>query len=243
MRNRRQASEAYPNWPPYADRYAAGRVLAALLATYRDREDVLVLGLPRGGVPVAFEVARALKAPLDVFLVRKLGVPNHQELAMGAIASGGMRVLNEDVVEGLNISAEIVERVTLREQQELTRRERAFRGSHAFPSVKGRTVLLIDDGIATGATMRAAAEAVRRMQPARLVVAIPVASSDTCRQFRGEVDGMVCALTPDSFRSVGDWYADFSPTSDEEVCALLRDASGHLQKLNSNKEPVAHEKK
>src|SRR5438874_6038364 len=176
----------------YADRSEGGRILATRLTEYRDRADVLVLALPRGGVPVGYEVARALHAPLDVFLVRKLGVPGHEELAMGAIASGGVRVLNPDVVEHLHIPESIIDAVAEREQADLERRAREYRGSRPPPDVRGRTVILVDDGLATGSSMRAAAAALRRQQPARIVVAVPVAAPPTCREFRGEVDDVVC---------------------------------------------------
>ncbi len=206
---------------PFRDRADAGQQLAARLAAYAGRPDVLVLALPRGGVPVAYAVARALPAPLDVFLVRKLGVPGHEELAMGAIASGGVRVLNRDVVEGLNIPEHVVEAVTAREAQELERREHLYRGDRPFPAVVGSSVILIDDGLATGATMRAAVAALRQQGPARLVVAVPVAAAPTCDAFRREVDEIVCLLTPEPFLAVGHWYEDFSPTTDEEVHDLL----------------------
>jgi len=205
----------------FRDRAEAGQQLAALLAAYAHRPDLLVLALPRGGVPVAYEVARALDAPLDVFLVRKLGVPGHEELAMGAIASGGVRVLNDDVVESLRIPLSIVDQVTEREQEELQRRERAYRGDRPPPDVRGRTVILVDDGLATGSTMRAAAAAVRRQQPARVVVAVPVAAASTCDALRTEVDEVACVLTPEPFYAVGIWYEDFSQTTDDEVRDLL----------------------
>src|SRR5207237_1340609 len=180
----------------FKDRTEAGRMLAERLAAYEDRSDVIVLALPRGGVPVAFEVAQALSAPLDVFLVRKLGVPGHEELAMGAIASEGVRVLNEDVVQMLRIPDEVIDAVAAKEQQELERRERLYRDHRPALEVRGRTVILIDDGLATGSTMRAAAAALRNRQPARLVVAVPVAASSTCDEFKAEVDEVICAVTP-----------------------------------------------
>src|SRR5687767_11650714 len=198
----------------FQDRYDAGRYLAFHLAAYGNRPDVLVLALPRGGVPVAYEVARALNVPLDVFLVRKLGVPGHEELAMGAIATGGIVVLNRELADDLRISADEIERVAAREVQELARRERAYRDGRPAPDVRGRTVILVDDGLATGSTMRAAAQAVRMQGPARTVVAVPVAAVQTCDEFRGEVDEVVCARTPLPFYAVGLWYDDFSPTSD-----------------------------
>jgi predicted phosphoribosyltransferase len=209
----------------FRDRTEAGRVLAAELSAYADRPDVIVLALPRGGVPVAFEVARALHAPLDVFLVRKLGVPGHEELAMGAIATGGVRVLNEDVVRALNIPDEVIDLVAAEEQQELERRERAYRDDRPLPEVRGRTVILVDDGLATGSSMRAAVAALRHLGPARIVVAVPVAAADTCTEFQHEVDDVVCARTPEPFYGVGLWYDDFSQTTDEEVHALLERAA------------------
>jgi len=205
----------------FRDRTDAGRRLAARMTEYAGRSDVLVLALPRGGVPVAFEVARALRAPLDVFLVRKLGVPGQEELAMGAIASGGVRVVNEDVVRHLGIPPEVIDAVAAREQGELERRERAYRDERPAPDVRGRTVILVDDGLATGSTMRAAALALRQQGPARVVVAVPVASREACEEFRGEVDDIVCAATPEPFMGVGRWYEDFSQTTDEEVRELL----------------------
>jgi predicted phosphoribosyltransferase len=210
---------------PFHDRSEAGRVLAEYLSAYAHRPDVLVLALPRGGVPVAFEVARALDAPLDVFLVRKLGVPGHEELAMGAIATGGMRVLNDEVLRGAGIPSQIVDTVATREQRELERRERAYRDGRPAPTVAGRTVILVDDGLATGATMRAAVAALRLQTPARIVVAVPVAAPQTRDEFRSEVDEIVCALTPDPFWAVGFWYEEFSATTDDEVRDLLARAA------------------
>ena len=205
----------------FRDRTEAGRLLAERLRRYAGRSDLLVLGLPRGGVPVAYEVAQALGAPLDVFLVRKLGVPGHEEVAMGAIATGGVRVVNEAFVRELGITSEAIERVAASEQRELDRRERAYRGSRPPPDVAGKTVILVDDGLATGSTMRAAAEALRRQKPARIVVGVPVAAPETCRELESLVDDVVCAVTPRPFLAVGRWYQDFSETSDEEVRALL----------------------
>jgi predicted phosphoribosyltransferase len=205
----------------FADRREAGMVLAKKLAAYAGRDDVVVLALPRGGVPVAYEVAEALNVPIDVFLVRKLGVPGHEELAMGAIASGGTRVLNERTIEYLRIPEEIIEAVAEREQRELERREREYRGSKPPVNVAGKTVIVIDDGLATGASMRAAAVALRRMEPAKIVVAVPVAADETCHTFRSEVDTIVCAITPEPFYGVGMWYRDFSQTTDDEVRDLL----------------------
>ncbi len=210
--------------PPFADRLDAGRQLAGHLRRYAHRADVTVLGLPRGGVPVAYEVARALHAPLDIFVVRKLGVVNQQELAMGAVASGGVRVLNRAIVRELNISQEQIDTVTAAEMQELERREAAYRDDRPPLAVAGRTVIVVDDGLATGASMHAAIQALRRLNPARLVVAVPVASVETCERFRREVDDVVCAITPKPFHAVGQWYGDFSQTSDDQVRELLADA-------------------
>ncbi|HEU4620478.1 MAG TPA: erythromycin esterase family protein [Gammaproteobacteria bacterium] len=205
----------------FRNRREAGRRLAAHLTAYANRPDVLVLALPRGGVPVAFEVARALKAPLDVFLVRKLGVPGYEELAMGAIATGGVRVLNEEVVKGLDIPDYLIDAVAAKEQEELRRRERLYRGSRPLPDIRGRTVILVDDGLATGATMLAAVKALRQQQPARIVVAVPTAAADTCEKLRAEADEVICAITPTPFYGVGRWYEDFSQTTDQEVRDLL----------------------
>ena len=206
----------------FHDRKEAGQLLAQRLLHYANRPDVLVLGLPRGGVPVAYEVAQALHAPLDVMLVRKLGVPGQEELAMGAIASGGRRVLNAEVVQGLGIPPRVLEAVTAREQRELARRERLYRGDRPGFDVRGRTVILVDDGLATGATMRAAIAALRQQQPARVVVAVPVAPPSVCQELRAVADEVVCLLTPEPFFGVGAWYDDFSPTTDEEVSRLLQ---------------------
>lgn len=205
----------------FRDRSDAGRVLATHLAAYAGRPDVLVLALPRGGVPVAFEVAQALDAPLDVFLVRKLGVPGHEELAMGAIASGGIRVVNPTVVHDLRIDQDTIDAVAAREEQELARREAAYRGGRPEPDVAGRSAILVDDGLATGATMRAAIAALRQRGPRRTVVAVPVAAAATCDELRREVDEVVCVRAPQMFYAVGTWYADFSPTTDGEIHALL----------------------
>jgi putative phosphoribosyl transferase len=205
----------------YRNRIDAGKQLAARLGEYADRDDVLVLALPRGGVPVAFEVAKALQAPLDVFLVRKLGVPGHEELAMGAIATGGVRVLNDDVVNYLRIPDDEIDAVAELELKELERREQAYRGKRAEPEVRGKTVILVDDGLATGSTMRAAAVALREQNPAKIVVAVPVSAAQTCDEYRMGVDEIVCAKTPEPFMGVGMWYRDFSQTTDEEVSDLL----------------------
>jgi putative phosphoribosyl transferase len=208
----------------FANRREAGRILASLLMKYADRDDVLVLALPRGGVPVGFEVAQALRAPLDVFIVRKLGVPGHDELAMGAIATGGVRVLNDDVVISLELEPEVIDAVAAREAKELARRERLYRGARPAPDVHGRTVILVDDGLATGSTMRAAVAALRKQRPARIVVAVPVAAPETCEEFKTEVDEVVCAATPRMFNGVGRWYEEFSQTTAEEVHELLAQA-------------------
>jgi predicted phosphoribosyltransferase len=208
----------------FANRREAGRILASLVMKYADRDDVLVLALPRGGVPVAFEVARALNVPLDVFIVRKLGVPGHDELAMGAIATGGVRVLNEDVVISLELEPDVIDAVAAREKKELARRERLYRGARPAPDVHGRTVILVDDGVATGSTMRAAVAALRKQRPARIVVAVPVAAPETCEEFKTEVDEAICAATPRMFNGVGRWYEDFSQTTDDEVHELLTQA-------------------
>ena len=209
----------------FHDRADAGRVLAQHLARYATRGDITVLGLPRGGVPVAFEVAAALGAPLDVFVVRKLGTPGQRELAMGAIASGGVRVLNDDVVTALGITPEIIDAVAQSELHELERRERAFREGRPPADIKNRVAILVDDGLATGATMRAAIEAVRQLAPKRVVVAVPVGARDTCEELGRLADEVVCASMPVPFSAVGQWYADFEQTSDDEVRALLRRAA------------------
>ena len=205
----------------FLDRRDAGRRLAQKIAGYSNRPDVLVLALPRGGVPVAYEVARALNAPLDVFVVRKLGVPGYEELAMGAIATGGVRVLNNEIVEGLGIPASMIDAVAARERQELARRERLYRDGRPQPDVRGRTVILVDDGLATGATMHAAIEALRQQGPERIVVAVPTASPDTCEEMKRRADEVICAITPEPFHAVGRWYQEFSQTTDEEVRELL----------------------
>jgi putative phosphoribosyl transferase len=206
----------------FTDRVEAGRLLAEQLAAYADRPDVVVLGLPRGGVPVAYEIAKRLHVPLDVFLVRKLGAPGQPELAMGAIASGGARVLNEDVIRYLAVSPEVIEAVARAEQVELERRERAYRGDRPTPDLHGRVVILVDDGLATGSSMRAAIAVVRTQSPSRVVVAAPVAARETCEELKREVDEIICLRTPDPFSAVGLWYEDFSQTTDEEVRELLQ---------------------
>lgn len=210
----------------FHDRSEAGRLLAAKLVHYVDRSDGLVLALPRGGVPVAYEVAPALNAPLDVFLVRKLGVPGYEELAMGAIATGGVRVLNDQLVSALAIPDYVIDAVAVWEEQELKRRERVYRGDRPPPDVSGRTVILVDDGLATGATMQAAVKALRQQQPGRIVVAVPTASPETCEALRAEVDEIICAVTPEPFYAVGFWYENFSQTTDEEVRDLLARSAG-----------------
>ncbi len=210
----------------FRDRSEAGQELAQKLASYANRPDVLVLALPRGGVPVAYEVAQALHAPLDVFLVRKLGLPGQEELAMGAIASGGTRVLNEEVVSKLNVPDEVIEAVAAEEQQELIRREREYRDGRPAPDVRGCTIILVDDGLATGSTMRAAVAALRQQGPARIVVAVPVGAPETCSDLQHEADEAVCARTPQPFYAVGAWYDNFSQTTDEEVRELLARAAG-----------------
>ena len=205
----------------FRNRTDAGRHLAEKLAAYANRSDVLVLALPRGGVPVGFEVARALGAPLDVFLVRKLGVPGFEELAMGAVATGGVRVLNDEIVRGLGISEHEIDAIVARELQELARRERLYRGDRPPPDVTGRTVILVDDGLATGATMRAAVGALRQQQPARIVIAVPTASPDTSEALKAEADDVICVITPEPFFAVGHWYDDFTQTTDEAVRELL----------------------
>jgi putative phosphoribosyl transferase len=214
-----------PSFPtdrqPYADRRQAGVELARRLRHLEGRSDVVVLALPRGGVPVAYEVARALDAPLDIFLVRKLGLPGHRELAMGAIASGGVRVLNDDVVGMYRIPASIIDETAREEQRELERRERAYRDGQPPTPLQGRVVVLVDDGLATGSTMKAAVQAVRAHAPARIVVAVPVGSPETCGAFVELADEVVCARAPAGFTAVGQWYHDFSQTTDEEVRDLL----------------------
>ncbi|MDX2029988.1 MAG: phosphoribosyltransferase [Blastocatellia bacterium] len=220
----------------FQNRREAGRALARRLAEYANREDVIVLALPRGGVPVGYEVARALRAPLDVFVVRKLGTPGNEELAMGAIASGGARAMNEDVVRYLNISDEAIEAVAEREQQELNRRERAYRGTRPLLDVAGRTVILVDDGLATGATMRAAVAALLARQPAQIVVAAPVAAATTCEMIEGLAEKVVCLCDqePDSLFAIGLWYDDFTQLTDQEVRELL---GGQPRARASSREP------
>ena len=218
----------------FADRREAGRELARLLPASLRSGDVVVLALPRGGVPVAFEIAQALGAPLDVFLVRKLGTPGHPELAMGAIASGGIRVLNDEVVEYLNIPRELIDAVAEREQAELERREAAYRHGMPMPSLRNRTIILVDDGLATGSTMKAAVEAVKHEQPTRVIVAVPVGAPETCRALGTRADEVICARMPTPFSAVGQWYRDFTQTTDEEVSELL-------QKGRPEGRPLPHE--
>jgi predicted phosphoribosyltransferase len=205
----------------FRDRREAGRILAAQLREHRGRDDVMVLALPRGGVPVGYEVARALAVPLDVLLVRKLGVPGHEELAMGALASTGALVLNQAIVDRLGVEQWQIDRAIQRAQLELSRRERIYRGARPPPDLRGKTVILVDDGVATGATMRAAVEALRAEQPKKIVVAVPVAAAESCEEVTATADELVCAATPEPFFAVGAWYQDFTPTSDEEVVELL----------------------
>lgn len=211
-----------PTMTPFRDRQHGGQVLARKLAHYRGQPGLIVLALPRGGVPVAFEVATALRAPLDVLVVRKLGYPGQEEYAMGAITSGGVRVMNRETA-GM-VPAKVIEAIAAREQAELERREQLYRGQRPAPALENRTVILVDDGLATGATMRAAVMAVKRSKPARTVVAVPVAALETCESMRAEVDEVVCALAPLSFHAVGLWYRDFPQTTDAQVQALLNAA-------------------
>jgi putative phosphoribosyl transferase len=205
----------------FRDRSHAGKILADLLREYRDRPDVLVFALPRGGVPVAYEVSQCLGVPLDIIVVRKLGVPGHEELAMGAIASGGVRVLNDDVIHHLAISPGVIDAVAENESREIERRELEYRGDRPRPDLRGRVVILVDDGLATGSTMKAAVMVVRKLGPKSIVVAVPVASASTCEEFQGIADRTVCASMPEAFNAVSNWYDDFLQTSDEEVRSLL----------------------
>ena len=209
----------------FRDRTEAGKLLAAQLAAYANQQDPIVLALPRGGVPVGFEIAQALHAPLDVIVVRKLGVPGQEELAMGAIATGGIRILNKDVVQFLNIPDEVIDEITVQELQELERREHSYRGERPAYVISGRTVILVDDGIATGATMHAAVAAIKQRQPTRIIIAVPTAAPSTCYEFAAEVDEVVCVIRPEPFIAVGYWYRQFSQTSDEEVRSLLEQAN------------------
>ena len=208
-------------WTRFQDRREGGERLAERLHAYANRSDVVVLALPRGGVPVGFEVAELLRAPLDVFVVRKLGVPGQEELAMGALASGGVRVLDEELIQQAGVSAEDVARMTAAASTELSRQEQRYRGERSFPEIRGKQVILVDDGLATGSTMRAAARALRAQHPAAIVVAVPVGAAETCDALRAVADAVVCLETPEPFRAVGLWYQDFSQTTDDEVHALL----------------------
>lgn len=212
--------------PRFQDRSEAGKILAAHVAKAVDDPDIIVLALPRGGVPVAFEVARSLRAPMDIYVVRKLGLPGEEELAIGAIASGGVRVLNRALIAHLQIPEELIERVTAQQSIELERREQLYRGTRGLIPLRGHTTILVDDGLATGATMLAAVRSVRAQQPRRIVVAVPVASSSACEDIREDVDQIVCVVTPEPFLAVGAWYDDFSQTSDSEVRSLLAQSRG-----------------
>jgi predicted phosphoribosyltransferase len=211
---------------PFRDRTEAGRLLAEKLKPYTNRPDVVVLALPRGGVPVGFEIAKALHAALDVMVVRKLGTPGQEELAMGAITSGGIRVLNQSIVDALGIPESVIESVAAREQQELERRERLYRGSRSAPEIRDRVVILVDDGIATGATMRAAIDALKKQHPARLIVAVPVAPRSTVKELQAEGDEVVSVRPLEPFGAIGAWYQNFAQVSSEEVCKLLEQAAG-----------------
>lgn len=215
----------------FVNREDAGRKLAEKLTHYANKKDLVVLGIPRGGLPVAFEVAARLCAPLDVFLLRKLGVPGHEELAFGAIATGGVRVLDQEIVEALDISERAIEQVTSTERSELERHARVYRGDRPALDVKGKTVILVDDGIATGSSMRAGIRALRQLQPKRIVVAVPVAPKRTCDLLKGELDELVCLQTPPLFHAIGQFYEDFSQVSDQEVLALLDRAQWQTMKM------------
>jgi predicted phosphoribosyltransferase len=215
----------------FRDRHEAGRTLATRLQKYAGRSDVIVLALPRGGVPVAFEVAEALGAPLDLFLVRKLGTPGHRELAMGAIASGGVRVLNPEVVHWYGISPDAIDKVAMEEQRELERRENAYREGRAPAAVEGRIVILIDDGLATGSSMKAAVQAVKQLNPAKVMVAVPVGARETCEELSRIADDVICARMPEPFTAVGQWYLDFDQTTDEVVRELLR---AHIRTIGTH---------
>ena len=224
---------------PLKNRREAGRQLAARLDDLKGRHDLFVLGLPRGGIPVAYEVAVALNAPLDAYIVRKLGVPGHEELAMGAIATGDVRVLNDEVISEGRIDQGAIDAVTAREMQELHRRERLYRGTQPAPDVRDRTVILVDDGLATGTTMRAAVTAVQQLDPKGVIVAVPVAAPSVCRAFKQFVDCIVCGETPESFYALGLWYEDFASTSDDEVRSLLAEAARRpeLDPLRDDRHP------
>ena len=220
--------------PRFRDRFDAGRRLAQALESYRGHGDLLVLALPRGGVPIGFEVAKALGAPLDIMIVRKLGVPGQEELALGAIASGGIRILSEDVIAALQIPGRVIATVAATEETELKRRERAYREDQPAAQVRNHTVILVDDGLATGSTIRAAAQALRQQDPARIVVAVPVSAPQTCDEYRIGVDEIVCAVTPEPLYGVGQWYDDFSQTTDEEVRDLLERARNEQSMAHSH---------
>lgn len=207
--------------PPFQDRCEAGKLLAGKLTRYADRQDVQVLALPRGGAPVAFEIALAIRAPLDIFVVRKLGVPGHEELAMGAVASGNVRTLQENVVDAFHISSSMINEAATRELRELSRREQIYRSSRPPPEIRGRAIIIVDDGLATGASMRAAVSALKQQRPARTIIAVPVAAPEVCNELKNEVDEIICLKTPSSFCAVGNWYEDFSQVTDEEVRDLL----------------------
>lgn len=223
----------------FHDRTEAGKRLAEQLTGYANRADVLVLGLARGGIPVAYEVAQALHAPLDVCVVRKLGVPGQEELAMGAIANGDVRVLNDEVIQAFGIPSDVIDTVTAREQCEVFRREHLYRGNRPLPDIRGRTVILVDDGIATGATMRAAIAAVRQQEPAHVVVAVPVAAPSTCEELRATGTEVVCVMAPEFFLGVGMWYEEFPQTSDDEIRSVL-DRAWHAVAEAPSSLPEAH---
>ena len=218
-------------WPRFQDRREGGERLGERLRAYANRPDVIVLALPRGGVPVGFEVAEALRAPLDVFVVRKLGVPGQEELAMGALASGGVRVLDDELIRLAGVGANDIARMTTAASTELSRQEARYRGERRFPDIRGKAVILVDDGLATGSTMRAAVQALRTHHPAAIVVAVPVGAAETCDALRADADDVVCLETPEPFRAVGLWYEDFSQTTDDEVHALL-DRARHAAPVN-----------
>lgn len=213
----------------YQDRVEAGIILADQLRAYKDKPDVLVLALPRGGVPVAFQIAKTLHAPLDVFIVRKLGVPGHPELAMGAMAMNNTFVFNDTIIHDLHIPKSAIDAVIAEETQELKRREKVYRGNHPYPSLKDKTIILVDDGIATGATMRAAIKALNQLNPAAIIVAVPVADKSMCEQIELQVDRLICPMQPMQFYAVGAWYVDFAQTEDQEVFSLLEEARQYVQ--------------
>jgi putative phosphoribosyl transferase len=209
----------------FRDRTEAGQILASKLTKYQNKGDTVILALPRGGVPVAYEIGKSLRLPVDIFVVRKLGVPGHEELAMGAIASGGVRHINRDIVDQLHIDSKTIDAASRREEKEIERREGLYRGQRPPLDVRHKTVILVDDGLATGSTMRAAIAALRQHQPARIVVAVPAAAPQTCSEIADEVDEIICAATPEPFYAVGQWYQEFSQTTDDEVRELLARAS------------------